>query len=552
MSLHPKPIPPVPEETKRVALAAFAKGNIYLQIRDSLGSIYLDQDFSDLFSVKGQPAQSPWRLALISLMQYMENLSDRQAAEAVQGRIDWKYALSLPLEDSGFDFSALSEFRKRLIKGGKEELLFNKILEKIEEIGLLKKPKRQRTDSTHILAAIRPLNRLECLGEMIRATLNSLAVAAPEWLKANLALDWFDRYGKRVESYRLPQLKSEREKLANQMGEDGFDLLEKIDSIYAPEWLRFLPAVETLRKVWIQQFYAPSQGIVQWRSPKDLPPATIAIHSPYDVEARYSSKRKVNWVGYKVHLTEICDPDLPHLITQVQTTIATETDEEIVQPIHQALERKNLLPEEHLMDMGYTTADNLISPPQDYDVTVIGSVRSEPSWQARNHPRFAAENFYLDWEKQVAICPEGHQSISWKPSQDRGGQPTIRIQFSASSCKNCGARNQCTRAKSAPRKLTIRGQEGYMALKNRRQLQDNPDFLKIYQKRAGIEGTLSQGIRKSGLRQSRYVGLAKTHLQHILTAAALNLCRLDNWLNDIPLASTRYSPFLALKPPKSR
>jgi transposase len=170
MSLHPQAIPPVPEETERVARAAFPKGNIYLQIRDTLGSIYIDEDFADLFSVTGQPAQSPWRLALICVMQmqYMENLSDRQTADAVRGRIDWKYALSLPLEDSGFDFSLLSEFRKRLIEGSSEELLLNRILEQLREQELIKGHKRQRTDSTHILAAIRPLNRLETLGETMR------------------------------------------------------------------------------------------------------------------------------------------------------------------------------------------------------------------------------------------------------------------------------------------------------------------------------------------------------------------------------------------------
>ena len=178
MSLHPQPIPPVPEETVQVARAAFPKGNIYLQIRDTLGSIYVDEDFTDLFSAKGQPAQSPWRLALICVMQYMENLSDRQAADAVKGRIDWKYALSLSLEDSGFDFSLLSEFRKRLIERSSEELLLNRILEQLREKGLIKGHKRQRTDSTHILAAIRPLNLLETLGETMRAALNSLAVVA--------------------------------------------------------------------------------------------------------------------------------------------------------------------------------------------------------------------------------------------------------------------------------------------------------------------------------------------------------------------------------------
>ena len=268
---------------------------------------------------------------------------------AVRGRIDWKYALSLSLEDSGFDFSALTGFRQRLIEGGAEELLLNRILEQLREKGLIKGHKRQRTDSTHILAAIRPLNRLETLGETMGAALNSLAIAAPDWLATRLKKDWFDRYGRRVENYRLPKLDSEREALGNQMGEDGFSLLERIYALNAPEWLRYLPAVEILRQVWVQQFYAPIDGKVKWRSPKDMPPSTIAIHSPYDVEAHYSSKRSVNWVGYKAHITEICDDDSPHFITNVQTTLSTVTDEAVVEPIHQALSEKSLTPEEHLM-----------------------------------------------------------------------------------------------------------------------------------------------------------------------------------------------------------
>ncbi|MGK7938997.1 MAG: IS1182 family transposase [Crocosphaera sp.] len=527
-------------------------------MRDTLESIYVDEDFADLFSVKGQPAQSPWRLALICIMQYMENLSDRQVAEAVRGRIDWKYVLSLPLEDSGFDYSVLSEFRKRLIEGSSEELLLNKILEKFKEKGILKNPKQQRTDSTHILAAIRPLNRLETLGETMRAALNSLSVAAPDWLKRNIIKDWYDLYGRRIENYRLPKLDREREKLGNKIGRDGFNLLDKIYSHRSPDWLRHIAAVETLRQVWIQQFYAPeltSYGkrlkTPQLRNPKDMPPSTIAIHSPYDLEAHYSSKRSVNWVGYKVHLTEICDEDSPHFITQVTTTLSTVTDEVVVSPIHEALEEKCLLPDKHLVDLGYTPAENLISSQRDYDLELIGPVRSDPSWQSRNHPKFAAENFKIDWEKKVATCPKGHQSITWREKKDVGGQPIISIRFSSFSCNNCPSRMRCTRAKTEPRKLTIRDKNEYLALKNRREAQNTREFQNTYRKRAGIEGTLSQGIRKSGLRQSRYVGLAKTHLQHIFTAAALNLYRLDNWLNGIPLASTRYSRFCSLKSKKA-
>lgn len=192
--MQPQPIPPVPDDTAVVAQAAFPKGNLYLQIRDTLGSIYQDESFVSLFSRRGQPAQSLWRLALVCVMQFIENLSDRQAADAVRARIDWKYALSLPLGDPGFNYSLLSEFRDRLVAGNTEQLL----LEQLREKGLLKGHQRQRTDSTHVLAAIRVLNRLETLGETFRAALNSLAVVAPDWLEVHLQAAWFERYQQRA------------------------------------------------------------------------------------------------------------------------------------------------------------------------------------------------------------------------------------------------------------------------------------------------------------------------------------------------------------------
>jgi transposase len=200
-----------------------------------------------LFSIRGQPAESPWRLALISVMQFVENLSDRQAAEAVRSRIDWKYALSLPLTDPGFHFSILCEFRQRLIEGNAEQLLLDKLLEQLRDLGLLKE-KRQRTDSTHILTAVRKLNRLETLGETFRATLNSLATVEPDWLMNHLHSDWFDRYSRRVENYRLPKLDSEQEALGNLIGKDGFALLDAIYAPSSPEWLRQIKAVQILRQ----------------------------------------------------------------------------------------------------------------------------------------------------------------------------------------------------------------------------------------------------------------------------------------------------------------
>lgn len=229
MSLPRDGLHPVPEETARVAHAAFPDGNVYLRLRDELGTLFDDELFTAVYAVDGQPALHPWRLALVSVMQFMENLSDRQAAQAVRARIDWKYALGLELTDEGFDFSALSEFRTRLVRGSIEQTLLDTLLMRCQERGWLKARGRQRTDSTHILGAVKALNQFELVGETLRHALNVLATVAPEWLKPQTPLEWFERYGERLEDYRLPKDKAEREALSATIGEDGYALLASID-----------------------------------------------------------------------------------------------------------------------------------------------------------------------------------------------------------------------------------------------------------------------------------------------------------------------------------
>ena len=228
MSMQPRFISDVPEETLRVAKAAFRKGNRAMQMRDELGTIFTDEQFADLFPNVGQPAETPWRLALVTVLQFAENLTDRQAADAVRGRIDWKYALSLELTDDGFDFSVLSEFRSRLVTSGAEARLFQIMLTQFEERGLLKSRGKQRTNSTHILAAIRQLNQLELVHETLRYALNELALQAAAWLKCRVSADWFDRYSQRTSNYLLPKQETERQVWAEQVGRDGLWLLEQI------------------------------------------------------------------------------------------------------------------------------------------------------------------------------------------------------------------------------------------------------------------------------------------------------------------------------------
>src|SRR3712207_1939340 len=256
MSLQPQAVYVVPEETARVARAAFPKGNAYLRMHDELGRLYADGDFAALFPTRGQPALAPAQLALVTLMQFAENLSDRQAADAVRARIDWKYALCLALEDPGFDASVLSEFRARLLAGGQEALLFDLLLARCRAAGLVRARGRQRTDATAVLAAIRLLNRLELVGETLQHALHTLAAVVPDWLRRQCPAEWVDRYARRLEEYRLPKELAARQALAAQIGADGRQLLLAVRSPSAPTWLRELPAVETLRQVWGQQYHA--------------------------------------------------------------------------------------------------------------------------------------------------------------------------------------------------------------------------------------------------------------------------------------------------------
>ena len=548
MTLHARDWFAIPERTAQVARAAFPKRNVYMTMRDELGLWYKDRDFAHLFvSHQGRPAESPGGLALVTVMQFAEGLADRQAAEAVRARIDWKYALGLSLEDPGFHYSVLSEFRDRVIAGGAEAQLLNTMLERFKEKGLLKARGRQRTDSTHVLAAIRQLNRLECVGETLRAALNALATVVPDWLQAQVTSDWFDRYGSRFEQYRLPREKAERQQLAVVIGADGHQLLSAVYGDSAPPWLREIPAVEILRQVWVQQ-YTLQEGMVAWRSARDLPRYKELIQSPYDVEARNRTKRSLNWTGYAAHLTETCDEHTPNLIVHVETTPAATCDVEMTESIHAALAEKGLSPSEHFVDMGYVDAELLVTSRTEYGVDLHGPAQLDRSWQAKSPWAFDVTCFAIDWEAGMVTCPEGQVArFGCRPRQNSVGS-RIQARFSPGACRACPSRSRCTRSKESGRTVTLKPQEQQLALRAARQRQRTAEFKQRQKVRAGVEGTISQGTRSFDLRRSRYIGLSKTHLQHVVTAAAMNLTRAVAWAWGFPKASTRVSSFAALSP----
>ncbi|HLZ63048.1 MAG TPA: transposase [Ktedonosporobacter sp.] len=279
----------------------------------------------DLYPDRGQPAYAPWRLALVTVFQFIENLTDRQAADAVRSRLDWKYCLGLELTDAGFDHTVLSEFRTRLVALTAEERFLEAVIDLCKEHGWLKAGGRQRTDSTHILAKVRALNRAECVIETLRHALNVLAVVAPDWLRGQVQPDWLERYGHRAEDYRLPKGEEKRTQILHQVGQDGWGLLAAIEADQQCHWMLSIPAVDTLQRVW-KQDYLPRDLGGTWIPDEDRLPSAKLYFSPYDLDASAATKRSTHWIGYKVHFSETCDEDLPRLITQVTTTIAPTPD----------------------------------------------------------------------------------------------------------------------------------------------------------------------------------------------------------------------------------
>jgi transposase len=540
---------PVPEQTSQVAHAAFPKGTPYLQLRDGLGTVFRDDDFVDLYPRRGQPAFSPWRLALVTILQFREGLSDRRAADAVRARIDWKYLLGLELTDPGFNFSVLSEFRSRLLAGQADQRLLEMLLARCESLKLIKARGRQRTDATHVLASIRTMNRLELLAETLRAALNELSVAAPEWVRGVAPAAWYERYSRRIEDTRLPHKVEEREAYAEAVGRDGFMLLDLLAAPGAPAELRELPQPRVLRTVWERHYERggpPGEDVVRLRPEGALPPSPEAIESPYDPEARYRSKHGLHWAGYMAHLTETCDEDRPNLITHVDTTTAAVHEVNRTAPIQRALAGAGRSPGEHLVDAGYVAAELLVSSRGEHDIRLVGPPRKDASWQNRTEGAIGVEQFEIDWEHEQARCPQGKVSSGWKEYTDTDRSPYVSIRFRDSDCRECPVRSRCTRAANQGRYLKVPIRAHYEALREMRSFIGTEEGRLLYARRAGIEGTISQGVRSFGLRRARYRGLGKTHLQHVATATAINFSRISDWLGGVPREATRTSRFARL------
>jgi transposase len=529
MSIRPRLGVEVPELTARVARASNPAGTTAMWVRDRLDGLWEDEDFAGWYPRDGRPGLSPAQLATVSVLQFLLGLSDRDAAEAVRCRIDFKYALGLDLDDPGFHHSVLGDFRERLLEDGRADRLLDLALARLKEAGLVRERTSQRTDSTHVLAAVRDLTRLELVTEAVRAALEEVARTAGHALADLVDDEWGRRYGRPVRLGKNPTRPKTR---MNDIGTDARLLLEHLAASF-PGLLRG-PQVEALRQVLVQNYYGDSSGRLRWREDEGdsgLPPSAARIVSPYDPAARYARRGQVTrWTGYLAHVTETCSGDGPNVITDIATMPATSADTAAVAGIHTRLEHRGLLPAEHLADGGYTSLVHLERAGREHQVTLTGPLPGNPTRQHRTQQGYARDDFRIDHDRQEVTCPQGQVSNGWHgpyPTSSPDAAPLIVARFTKGQGQPCPARAACTTSGDGKRTVGFPPRELYeLQVRNRADQQD-PAWRRRYAVRSGIEGTVCEFAHGHGMRQCRYRGQPKAHLQHVLTAIAVNIERLS-------------------------
>ena len=494
-------------------------------------------------------------------------------------RLDWKYLLGLSLDDPGFDHTVLAEFRGKVAGAGLEHVALDALLARLAADGLVKAGGKQRTDSTHVAAAVAALNRLELAGESVRAAVEAVAAAHPAWLEQRICVpDWARRYGTPLTSWRPPASRAKQDELAIAYARDGYALLEAVYAESSPAWLRGLPAVDVLRRVLVQNCTRTITGakeVIKRREKEPegdgLPPGHARIASAYDLDARWGVKRDTFWPGYKLHVTETCDdeprcgcpaagdggtgrrghdegcaaPAFPNLITHVATTEATVPGSQMTSVICGDLAAKNLAPGRSCPGSGYLAAALVVTALTTWGITLIGPLLADTSAQARAGSGYARADFTAGYDTKTVTCPQGKTSVSWSRCTQHG-RDAIVAKFSADDCGPCPARSLCTTSSRKRRQLTVPPRDVAGAQAAARAAEKTIPFQADYARRAGVEGTMHQAA-SHGARRARYRGLPKTRPGHVYMACALNLLRLHAYWTGTPLDRRRTSRLARLE-----
>jgi transposase len=481
-----------------------------LSLRGRLESLYCENN--------GRPAIDPVILCGVTLLQFLEKVTDRGAVESVVYHLGWKYALDLELPYEGFHPTVLVYFRDRLEENQAERVLFDGIVDLLMELGLIKRGGKQRIDSTHILGCVKEMSRLECATQTVRLALEELAGE----LVGSQRPEFWDRfwvlYVQSEVGWRLS--KAERDSRYRQCGQDMKELAQWVDNKHPK--LAEIESVKLLRRVFEEQFELV-EGSVQTRRTRP----SRAVQNPHDPDAHYADKGTKQWIGYKVHVMESVDPSQPakviaepgeHFITEILTTEAAQDEMAgLTEALKRQQEHHEIKPAAVYADGGYVT-ESTLAQAESSAMELLGPTRPDPHKGAYN-----ADGFVVDVDKERAVCPQGKTSTQCSLINDSHmGTEYYRLEW-GSQCDCCPVHKQCTRAKSGRRMLVV-GLRHDLVQKRREEMRAE-NFSQSMHPRNGIEGTHSELVRGHGLRRTKYRGVNRVALSHYLMGAACNVKR---------------------------
>lgn len=482
-----------------------------LTLRSQLETLYCEGN--------GRPAIDPVLLCGVTLLQFMEKVSDRRAAEQVAYHLGWKYALDLELPYEGFHPTVLVYFRDRLEENQAERVMFDGIVELLIELGLIKRAGKQRIDSTHILGYVKEMSRLECAVETMRLALEELAGVVAAGKRPEFWERLWTLYVQSEVDWRLSKV--ERDSRYRQCGQDMREILDWIDN-HDNAKLSEMESIKLLRRVFAEHFEIIEGTIQSLR----LRPSR-SVQNPHDPDAHYADKGNKQWIGYKVHVVESVEPEQlakvkaepgEHFITEIVTVEAAENEKTgLAEALKRQQAHHEINPPAIYADAGYVT-ESTLAQAEGNGMELLGPTRPDPHKGPYN-----ADGFTVDVENQRAVCPQGKTSTQCSHITDSYmGAEYYRLEW-GSQCDSCPVQKQCTRAKSGRRILVVGLRHDLVA--ERRKEMKQAEFSRSMYPRNGIEGTHSELVRGHGLRQTKYRGLNRVSLSHYFMGAACNVKR---------------------------
>jgi transposase len=477
----------------------------------------------------GRVALEPVILLGVSLLQYLEDVPDRQAVEMLRYHAGWNLALNCQLGEQQFHPTSLVHFRQRLLEKDLSAVAFEAVLDALAEAGLIRRKSRQRLDSTQMLGRVSRMSRLDCVRESLRLALKEIGATLPTPEQPPWWPLLWDRYVDSQTDYRA-SLETLARKFV-EAGQDAQQLLSWAAEEPGAKWAGG-KRVQLLRRVFGEQFELTDPAAPQPRTKEQL--STERVQNPHEPEATYASKgngeQRKEHVGYKIQVAEtvseaVLAPGEPtrNFIVGVVTHAARESDEEGALKMEAEQAAMGLeKPSVNYVDAAYVSTEKLV------EAAAQGRELIGPAPKAANNNdgRFQSEAFQVQVEQRQATCPAGHQNTQCSRLVEKAtGRVSFRFEWDTATCAACPLRLKCIKAEHKHRTLVVG--ESHTVLQTRRNEQKTVEFKARLKHRNAIEGTQSELVRAHGMRRARYRGLAKTKLQNYFIGAA---CNVKRWL----------------------